>query len=302
MGHHQREAGQLLTIFSTPKAFDGLFGLIQANAITSWTKLAPSPQIILFGDEPGTKDICNRLSLGHVTSVATSAFGTPLVSDMLEQAQSLALNPLVCFVNADIILTSESMSAARLVGEWSTRFLMVGERSDLDVRAPLDFESPEWESEIKQAVQRRGRRRSEINVDWFVFPRGQLTDIPPFAIGRLWYDNWLLWDAADRGIPLVDATAYVPLIHQRHDYSHAGGMTAIWTGPEARANQALLGHWSHWHAVAHARWMLTSTGRVVPARGLKYRLARPRRWASHMLRFTRPIRRRLRRQLSNSSV
>src|SRR5258708_5921507 len=185
VGHHQREAGQLLTIFSTPKAFDGLFGLIQANAITSWTKLAPSPQIILFGDEPGTKDICNRLSLGHVTSVATSAFGTPLVSDMLEQAQSLALNPLVCFVNADIILTSESMSAARLVGEWSTRFLMVGERSDLDVRAPLDFESPEWESEIKQAVQRRGRRRSEVNVDWFVFPTGQLTDIPPFALGPL---------------------------------------------------------------------------------------------------------------------
>jgi hypothetical protein len=151
-------------------------------------------------------------------------------------------------------------------------------------------------------VRARGHRRSEINIDWFVFPTGQLSEVPPFAIGRLWYDNWILWDASNRDIPLIDATPFVPLIHQRHDYSHGGGMAAIWSGPESGANQALLGHWSHWHAVAHAKWMLTPDGSVVPARGLKYMLARPRRLASHLLRFTRPIRRRLQRQLSNDTA
>jgi len=290
----------VLTIFATPKAFEGLFGVIQKNAIFSWTKLDPRPEIILFGREPGTAELCQRLGLKHVPEVATSNFGTPLISDMFSRAQSIASQALVCFVNADIILTTESMIAARNVSQWSPKFLMVGQRSDLDVRELVDFESSDWERDIKLATQRRGRRRSEINIDWFVFPTGQLTAIPPFAIGRLWYDNWLLWDASNRGIPLIDATAFVPLIHQRHDYSHGGGVSAIWSGPESRANQALLGHWSHWHAVAHAKWMLTSSGSVVPARGLKYRLARPRRWASHMLRFTRPLRRRLQRQLSTT--
>lgn len=259
----------------------------------------PRPEIILFGTEPGTGDLCLQLGLQHVLEVATSNFGTPLISDMFVQAQAMASNPLVCFVNADIILTRESMAAARGVSTWSERFLMVGQRTDLDVRQPLDFNSPTWEQDIKRAARRDGHRRSEINIDWFVFPSGQLTAIPPFAVGRPWYDNWLLWDASKRGIPLVDATAFVPLIHQRHDYSHKGGHTVVFGGPEARANQVLLGHWSHWHSVAHATFMLTDRGDVVPARGLKYRLARPRRWASHLLRFTRPLRRRLQRRRSN---
>ena len=43
----------MLTILSTPKAFTGLFAVIQRNAIESWTKLEPRPEIILFGRDVG---------------------------------------------------------------------------------------------------------------------------------------------------------------------------------------------------------------------------------------------------------
>jgi hypothetical protein len=43
-----------MTIFAIPKPFIGQIGVIQKNAIASWTKLSPRPEIILFGDEIGT--------------------------------------------------------------------------------------------------------------------------------------------------------------------------------------------------------------------------------------------------------
>lgn len=43
-----------LTIFAMPKPFGGHIATIQKNAIRSWARLRPA-QIILFGDEPGTR-------------------------------------------------------------------------------------------------------------------------------------------------------------------------------------------------------------------------------------------------------
>jgi len=44
----------MLTLFALPKPFRGRNGIIQQNAIRSWTLLEPTPEIILFGDEFGT--------------------------------------------------------------------------------------------------------------------------------------------------------------------------------------------------------------------------------------------------------
>ena len=86
-------SGPMLTILSTPKAFTGLFAVIQRNAIESWTKLEPRPEIILFGRDPGTAEICDELGLRHVPDVAENAHGTPLLSDMFLTGQQLADQP-----------------------------------------------------------------------------------------------------------------------------------------------------------------------------------------------------------------
>ncbi len=283
----------MLTIFSTARRFEGIFGVIQRNALTSWTQLEPRPQIILFGDDAGTAEICAELGLTHVPDVETSDLGTPLVSDMFAQAQRLAIFDTCCFVNSDIVLFQELeqvVDAAR--ARFGRRYLVVGQRHDVDVPEELAF-APGWQDALQREARRDGKLRSEIFLDYFIFPTGEFDELPPFAIGRSAYDNWLVWHAGDTGAAVIDATPFMMIVHQNHDYSHAGGMKAVWEGPEAQRAHEMIGHWSRYHAVAHARHMFTPTGEIVRARGLKYRLARPRRVASHLLRFTRPWRRQL---------
>ena len=126
-----------------------------------------------------------------------------------------------------------------------------------------------------------------------MFTRGLFTELPPFAIGRPGYDPWLIWRAADLGADVVDATDFVLAVHQRHDYSHVGTRAAVFSGVEAQQNAAIVDDWRHYHSINHARLKLDADGRIVAARGPTTRLARPRRYAAHPLRFTRPLRQRL---------
>ena len=55
----------MYTIFSCPKEFTSLFGIIQRNAINSWLKLSPKPNIILFGIE--NENIKNEFNDENIT-------------------------------------------------------------------------------------------------------------------------------------------------------------------------------------------------------------------------------------------
>lgn len=281
----------LVTIFSAPKPSQGHVGITQENAIRSWSLLRPRPKIILFSNDSDTLELGRRLEVDMVRNVETNPQGTPLVSNMFAQASALAADTVLAFVNSDIILTQNTIEAAGIAVQWSKRFLMVAQRHDVDVRSRLAFD-PGWDPRWVDESVARGKLHPPGAIDWFVFPRGQYEDMPPFAIGRTAYDNWLLWKTVAMGVPLVDATAFVKLIHQNHDYQHSKLDT--WLGPEAQQNRKWIEHWTHYYTIAHANWMLTADGRVEPARGWKYRLAGPRQLASHILRASRPIRTRIR--------
>ena len=62
----------MFTILSTPKAFTGLFAIIQRNALESWTRLEPRPEFFLFGRDAGTAEVCAEFGLRHVPDVATN--------------------------------------------------------------------------------------------------------------------------------------------------------------------------------------------------------------------------------------
>jgi len=231
----------MLTLFSTPKAFRGHIGTIQRNAIKSWTMITPRPEIILFGDEEGAAQTSTELGVGHVPRVARNGYGTPLINDLFEKAQALARHHIICYANADIILMSDFMNGVRQVARCTRRFLIVGQRWDLDASAPLDF-GPHWEQRLRSRVARGGVLHPSSGIDYFVFPRGLWGEIPPFAIGRTAWDNWLLYRARSRGASLVDATRAVMAVHQNHDYSRiSGGEQSAWRGAEAKHNQQLAG-------------------------------------------------------------
>src|ERR1700730_6551637 len=112
-----------VTILAMPKPFSGHIGIIQRNAITSWTKLQPRPDIYLFGEEEGVEDLAAELGIGHLHNIARTEFGTPMLDDLLRQAGELAKTPLLCYANSDIILLQEFLDAVERIRQRFPRFL-----------------------------------------------------------------------------------------------------------------------------------------------------------------------------------
>ena len=226
-----------LTLFALPKPFRGHIGTIQRNAIRSWTELKPAPEILLFGDDAGTAEIAQEFGLRHIPSIRRNEFGTPLMGDFFQQAQSVAAHGTLCYVNSDIILLADFAEAVKRIARFRAKFLMVGRRLDLDLAEPVRFDAQGWEASLRSRGLRQGRMNIARSIDYFVFPRNLYPPLPEMALGRFWWDNWLIWKAHAVGAAVVDATAVVLAIHQNHDHSHyAGGREAMLAGEEAARN------------------------------------------------------------------
>ena len=249
----------MITIFAIPKAFRGQFDVIQRNAIQSWTLLRPPCEVILFGDDEGTAEVADEFGLRHIPDVARNEFGTPLVSFLFETAQEIGRYDLLAYVNADIILMSDFVDAVRRMHE--RPFLMVGHRWDLDVHEPLDFTDLEWQANLRLRAKESGCQHGRHGIDYFVFPRGLFMEMPPLAVGRSGWDNWMLYNARGKGVALIDATASVMVVHQNHDFSHhPQGFVGAHTGPEAKRNVELAGGPLNMYDLHDATWLLTSSG------------------------------------------
>lgn len=282
-----------ISLFTTAKPFTGHAGVIQRNALRSWSLLDPRPEILLVGDEEGYEEAAQDLGLRRIFELERNEFGTPLVSGLFRTAKEHCRGSVLVFLNADIILPPRFVEALWRSAQGFGHFLLVGRRIDLEITEPLAFEDG-WYEKLERRASLEGRRRGDLCIDYFAFSKDLFSSIPPFAIGRTRYDNWLIWRAAEEGAVVIDASPFVQVMHQNHDYGHTGGLIKAWEGIEARRAEALLGHWSHYHSISHARFALTPSGDLQPAHGARYRLARPRRVASHLLRWTRPLRRRAR--------
>lgn len=248
----------MLTLFAIPKPFDGQIALIQRNAIMSWTLLKPSPEIILFGDGQGVDQIAGELKTRHIRKIALNGYGTPLLDNLFETAQLEASHNLLCYVNADIILMSDFARMSQWASTRRGHFLIVGRRWDVDVNEPLDF-NPGWEGNLKEHVSQYGQLHPTTGIDYFLFPRGAWGTIPAFAVGRTMWDNWLIYHARSRAIPVIDATQVVEAIHQNHDWSHIPKeeQEVWWEGPEARQNLMLGGGYEHAYTLEDASHIMT---------------------------------------------
>lgn len=280
----------MLTFLSIPKPFRGHIEVIQRNAIMSWKALTPQPEVILVGQEPGVAETCRELDLRHLADVQTNEFGTPLVSDALLKGQAAASNDVLCYLNADIMLTNDVLAAAEIVREGFERFLMVGRRCDLDLREYWDF-SHGWQDRMSQYAKESGELRSPDWIDYFIFRSGLFSNLPPLTVGRSGYDNWLVWDVSRRRIPIVDATPVVLAVHQNHDYSHLKGGSEASAHEEVEMHLRLLGTWSRHLTIAHANYVLTQRG-IRRALGRPYAIARLETLRRRAIDLTRPIRRR----------
>jgi hypothetical protein len=220
----------MLTLFSVPKPFDGDALSIQRRAVESWCALGV--QVLLLGDEAGVADTARELAAEHVGGLELTSHGTPRLDSAFRLADGVARFPLRCFVNADVILGADVLMAAHAVSRKAARFLMVGQT----------FED--------------GKPRGAAALDWFVFPADLYGEVPPFAVGRACFDNWLIWKGRQVGV-VVDATHDVRAVHQPHGYAHVeGGMQEAYYGEEAARNLELAGGKSHLYTLHDASHLL----------------------------------------------
>lgn len=257
----------MISFFCVPKPFNGHVNIIQRNAIQSWTKLKPSCEIMLLGNEDGTAELAEEFKLTHIPQVSCNEFGTPLLDSIFHEAATHARHPLLCYVNADIVLLDDFMEAAQLVADQKSWFVMSGQRWNMEVTELLKFE-PGWEDGLKELVQEKGWLHHRTATDYFLFSKGVFDGIPPFAIGRTAWDAWLLFRARQQGADLIDATRVIMDIHQNHDYSHhPEGDAGVWFGPESRINLELTGGRPFLFMIKDRTFDLTKEG-LKPARDL----------------------------------
>jgi hypothetical protein len=278
----------MLTIFATPRAFAGEFDVIQRNAIESWIRLQPPPQVLLMGNEPGTDAICRQLGVEHVPEVRVSEFGTPFADSMIELAEKRARYPLLLWVAADTIVFDEVMPAVHQVSSRFQRFCMIAGRYRLPRPFPIDFDDAGWQSKLRGSVI--GPLLDDLcAVDFFVFPKSFWGRFPPFIEGRSALDCWMLFRTLETGAPLVDATPAVTTVHQDHGYAHdPGGAAARLSGPEARHNLVLAD--KRLLTRDNADWLLTPKGLRRPPYSFRRHVAWCARYAAFHPRAGWPLR------------
>ena len=123
-----------------------------------------------------------------------------------------------------------------------------------------------------------GRLHEPTGMDCFIFPKGMFQNLPSFGIGSADWDSWLVYWTRRRGIPVVDATGVITIIHQNHDYSHyALGVNGVHGGPEYERNLKLAGSAFRMFTLEDADWVLDADGPRRPAlnrRTLVHRFSR----------------------------
>jgi hypothetical protein len=277
----------MLTFFTTAKPFHGHSGIIQRNALKSWTLLHPEVEIILFGDDEGAAEVCAEFDLHHEPHIERNEHGTKRLDYIFDRAQEIARHDILCYVNCDIILMADFCTAITTVKAVHLKFLMVGRRWDTNITEPVNFSAGDWQSDVIRKALVANHQQTEWYIDYFAFSRClYFKKIPPLVIGRVCWDNWLIWRATALGVPVVDASAVVLAVHQNHDYGyHPQGKLGVWNDEQAQRNFQLGGGQDHVRNILDATEVLRLDG-LRPNRKLywvtvKRRIAR----AGRFLRF-----------------
>ena len=282
----------MISFFTSLKPFHGITAVQQRNALRSWRSSNPGGEIIVFGAVQAGADALAEVSATYRPDIACNDFGTPLISAMFAQAQRIARHSILCFINGDIILLPDFATAVARLAGWRT-FAAAGQRRDIDWETPIDFARTDWTEELLAAVEVRGRLRDPAYMDFFVFRRGAIGSLPPFAIGRPAWDNYLIMHLLRRRVPIVDLSLAVAALHQNHGYTHIPQWRGkMWEGPEAERNLAFAAeHFRGFkplhYSIRNAQWIMLDR-HVVPA------ISPPRIWWRSLTVIPGPIRHRAR--------
>ena len=123
-----------------------------------------------------------------------------------------------------------------------------------DSPSKINYNDYKWWQKLFDYAIIEGEWHKKGGIDYFIFPKKLWKDMPDIYLGLPGSDNWLIWNARCRHIPVIDISNIVYAIHQNHDYSHLGdiddsgyrigsaekGMKNYLSGLETAHNRQLL--------------------------------------------------------------
>jgi len=216
-------------IFSIPKPSNSSINPIQGRAISSWGKL--SNDIILVGS--AGNNLSKEFDTKHVGVLGRNEFGSPLVNSVFSSVLNWSTSKFFMYTNCDMVYNGKIKSIISSVADVFSNFMIVGRRTDVPGVVPDD---------VVGYAKKNGKLHIWSGIDYFIFNREIVSklEIPPFAVGRIGWDNWMIGRAKQLKIPVIDATSRILAIHQDHDYFHIlGGKIETREGPEAKENLRL---------------------------------------------------------------
>jgi hypothetical protein len=227
------------SIFTIPKSFsDPQINIIQRNAIKSWIYFFPKSKIFLIGDDAGVAEVAKEFEIQHLPSVKKNNFGTPLLNSAFDLARQATQSEILIYANCDIVFLNDFTGIFKNL-PLDKEFLAAGRRWDLDIKQLLNFSDNQWGALLKKEIEKNGHLHSEAGIDYFIFKKESFKNLPAFAVGRVGWDNWMIYEARNKKMPVIDITQATMVIHQNHDYPAFNKGVERKQNPEAKQNISL---------------------------------------------------------------
>ena len=222
----------LLTLFTTWTHNSDKY-LVHNNTIRNWQSFRPYVIPVLFTNETSIASACRQNGWDVLPVRVTAAGDVPVLKFMFIDAMNTYRSTFYAYSNSDILyswnLVDTLIGCAYNLSDFSNvsysaesfkyektvyvqqPTLIVGRRTN--VQNVTKEESSTW-TEIT-SVAKRGELFSEHAEDYFITTRSYpWMDIVEVIIGRRAYDNWLVYNALNKGHIVIDGTATILAVHQ----------------------------------------------------------------------------------------
>ena len=130
---------------------------------------------------------------------------------------------MLCYVNADILLTSELPRVLGRVRDAFERFLVIGRRWNVEAARIREYSQAEGDDALVDLARSFGSLEPVYGgADLFAFPRGLWRALPPILMGRGRWDSGLILEARRMGASVIDVTSVITAVHPIHGYRQPG--------------------------------------------------------------------------------
>jgi hypothetical protein len=182
-----------------------------------------------MGDDNGSLQICEEHGIQYVPDIEKNEYNTPVFSDMVKKADSLAIYPYILHLSSDIIIFQDVVKALQSIKNTFQSFCAVCRKWDTDLDELLRFDDPSW----IETAKANGDPSMITSGDFYLYTKGFWDDLPPFVVGRSYCDSYLFHQASERKL-MINLSPAVTIMHQKHDYKHVPE-----GNPEFNVNQRL---------------------------------------------------------------